>query len=196
MQRFLRRTLLFSAELVLLSSPLLLAQPKPSCAAGKTGKPASITAADAWDLARPRAHAWQADAVPFEFTTLSTGPLDAEGKSKEWSINFSSESAKAVNMISISDGQIRCFAISGPGGRTLKLVDQITFDSKKLYDAAQKAGGDKLGPGTTIMAGLSQGTSGRPQWYLNYENAQGKEVLSVVFDAATGKVTNVFQRGK
>jgi len=195
MRQFFRLAISCAVGLVLLSGSILTAQPKPTCTAGKTGKPAAITAAEAWDLASKRAQAWQADAVPFEFTTLSTGPLDANGKSKEWSANFSSASAKAVDMISISDGQIRCYSISGEGGRVLKLVDQITFDSKKLYDEAQKAGGDKLGPGTTIMAGLEQGTSGRPQWILNYEKG-GKEVLSVHFDAPTGKVSNVFQRGK
>jgi hypothetical protein len=31
-----------------------------------------------------------------------------------------------------------------------------------------------------------------PNWHFNYADAKGKEVLSVVFDARTGKVTNVF----
>jgi hypothetical protein len=166
-------------------------QPKPSCAAGKTGKPPAITAKEAWDLASPRAKAWQADAIPFDFTTVSTAPLDAEGKSTEWDINFSSEKGKAVDMITISDGQIRCYAVSGAGGRALKSVDQITFDSKTLYDAAQKAGGDKIA-GARVMVGLDQGTDGRPVWHFNYANAQGKEVLSVEIDARTGKVSNVF----
>jgi hypothetical protein len=46
------------------------------------------------------------------------------------------------------------------------------------------------------MAGLEQETSGRPAWYFNYENAQGREVLSVVIDAQTGKVQNVFDGKK
>jgi hypothetical protein len=169
------------------------AQPKASCAAGKTGKPAAISAREAWDLASQRAHAWQPDATPFEFTTTSLGPLDADGKSKDWSVNFSSQHAKGVDMISISDGQIRCYALSGAGGRVLTSVGQILFDSKALYDAAQKAAGDKVGAGAKILAGLSQGTAGRPLWYLNYQNAQGREVLSVVIDAPSGKVQNVFQ---
>ena len=93
------------------------AQPKPSCAAGKTGKPAAITAREAWELARARARGWQADAVPFNFTTTSVAPLDADGRSTDWEINFSSEKAKAVDMISVSDGQIRGYALSGAGGR-------------------------------------------------------------------------------
>jgi hypothetical protein len=174
-----------------LFSSIAAAQAKPSCTAGKTGKPESLTAKEAWDLASARAREWAPDAIPFDFTTTSSWPLDSEGKSKEWEAKFSSEKAKAVDMISISEGQIRCYAISGAGGRVLTSVDQITFDSKKLYDAAQKAGGDKVA-GATVMVGLDQGTGGVPNWHLNYADAKGKEVLSIVFDARTGKVINVF----
>ncbi len=66
------------------------AQMQAACKAGKTGKAASITAREAWDLASARARAWKPDAVPFELTTTSEGPLDAEGRSKDWNIKFSS----------------------------------------------------------------------------------------------------------
>jgi hypothetical protein len=78
----------------------------------------------------------------------------------------------------------------------LKSVGQIIFDSKKLYETAQKAGGDKVGAGAKIMAGLEQGTAGRPLWYLNYQSAQGREVLSIVIDGQTGGVQNVFHSKK
>jgi hypothetical protein len=176
---------------------LAAAQIKPACAAGKTGKPAALTAKEAWDLARDRAHVWQADAVPFEVTTTSLGPLDAQGKSTDWSLKFSSEKAKAVDMISITSGQITCYAVGGAGGRVIEKVDQATFDSKALYDEAQKAGGSKVGAGAKVMAGLVQNRpGGDTDWYLNYQDAAGKEVLSVVIDARTGKVSNVFPAGK
>lgn len=173
------------------------AQAKASCTAGKTGKPSAITAREAWELAIRRAHSWQPDAVPFDLTTTSLGPLDAEGKSKDWDVKFSSPGAKAVDMIDITDGQIRCFSIAGAGGRVIQWDDKIILDSKRLYETAQKAGGDKLGPGTRVMAGLVQmkGTNGQ-LWYLNYQNAEGKEALSVVIDAKTGAVKNVFHTGK
>ena len=173
------------------------AQPKPSCTAGKTGKPAALTAKEAWDLASARAHAWQADAVPFDLTTTSSGPLDSAGRSTDWDVKFSSAAAKAVDMISISDGQIRCFAIAGEGGQKIHFDDRIILDTKRLYDAAQKAGGDKI-PGAKVMAGLvpERRQDGSESWYLNYEDAAGKEVLSVVIDARTGAVKNVFHTGK
>ena len=37
------------------------------------GRVEAITAKEAWDLASARAHAWQADAVPFDLTTTSSG---------------------------------------------------------------------------------------------------------------------------
>jgi hypothetical protein len=56
-------------------------------------------------------------------------------------------------MISISDGSIRCFAIAGEGGQKIHFDDRIILDTKRLYDVAQKAGGDKI-PGAKVMAGL------------------------------------------
>lgn len=186
-----------SVALALLLAAPAFAQPKPSCTAGKTGKPAAITAKEAWDLASARAHAWQADAVPFDLTTISTGPLDSQGRSTDWDVKFSSPSAKAVDMISISDGSIRCFAIAGEGGQKIHFDDRIILDTKRLYDLAQKAGGDKI-PGAKVMAGLvpERRQDASESWYLNYEDAAGKEVLSVVIDARTGAVKNVFHTGK
>ena len=175
------------------------AQRKPSCTAGKTGKPAAITARDAWELASLRARAWQADAVPFDLTTTSSGPLDAAGKSTEWDVKFFSPGAKAVDMIDISDGQIRCFAMPGAGGQAIRFDEKIILDSKTLYDTAQKAGGSKVGPGARIMAGLVPGRGGRgsgESWYLNYQNADEREVLSVIIDARTGEVLDVLQTGE
>jgi hypothetical protein len=137
MKRSLLSAAAFSLIVVGLICPAAaIAQRTSSCAAGKSGKPAAITAREAWDLASARARAWKADAVPFQFTTIYVAPLDAEGKSTDWEISFSSGKAKAVDMISVSDGQIRCYAMPGSGGRALKAVDQITFDSKKLYETA------------------------------------------------------------
>ena len=96
------------------------AQMQAACAAGKTGKGASITAKEAWDLANARAKAWKPDAIPFEITTTSLGPLDAEGKSKDWNLKFSSAAGKAVNLISITDGKISCYAHDGAGGRVIE----------------------------------------------------------------------------
>jgi hypothetical protein len=191
------RTPAAALAFLLAAATTAFAQPKPSCAAGKTGKPAAITAKEAWDLASVRARAWQADAVPFDLTTTSTGPLDSSGRSTDWDIKFASPSAKAVDMIAISDGSIHCFAIAGEGGQKIHFDEKIILDTKRLYDVAQKAGGDKI-PGAKVTAGLvpERRQDGSESWYLNYEDAAGKEVLSVVIDARTGAVKNVFPARK
>jgi hypothetical protein len=189
---------LFLILAVLAFSRPVSAQAKASCPAGKTGKPAALTAKEAWDLAHSRAVAWQPDAVPFDLTTTSSAPLDASGRSTEWDVKFSSAAAKAVDMISISDGQIRCFAIAGEGGQPIHFDEKIILDTKALYETAQKAGGSALGPGAKVMAGLvpERRKDATESWYLNYQDAGGREVLSVVIDARTGAVRNVFHNGK
>jgi hypothetical protein len=189
---------LFAALVALAFSRSVHAQMKPTCSAGKTGKPAAITAKEAWDLASARARAWQTDAVPFDLTTTSSGPLDAAGRSTDWDVKFSSAAGKAVDMISISDGQIRCFAIAGEGGQPIHFDEKILLDTKALYETAQKAGGSAVGPGAKVMAGLvpERRKDGSESWYLNYQDAGGREVLSVVIDARTGAVKNVFHTGK
>ncbi len=101
-----------------------------------------------------------------------------------------------MDLINITNGHIQCYAMDGEGGRVIEWDDKIVLDSKKLYETAQKAGGDKLA-GQKIMAGLNQNKpGGLSLWYLNYEGADGKQTLSVVINAKTGEVTNVFPAGK
>ena len=98
-----------------------------------------------------------------------------------------------MNLISITNGQIQCYAHDGAGGRAIEWDDKIVLDSKKLYETAQKAGGDKL-TGQKITAGLVQNRpGGLSLWYLNYSGADGKQTLSVVINAKTGEVKNVFK---
>ena len=119
------------------------ALPEEACKSGKTGKPAAVTGKEAWDLASAAALKWKPDSRVFEIGTLSTGPMDDQGKATEWNIKFSSESAKAVNLISISQGSIRCWAMPGDGGRLIDFDNSIILDTKRLYDLAQKSGGEK-----------------------------------------------------
>jgi hypothetical protein len=165
-----------------------------ACKPGKTGKPEAIAGQAAWDLAHERALKWEPDARVFEITTISTGPMDNEGRSTEWYIKFSSEAAKAVDLITISKGNISCWSQSGAGGRVIDFDEKIILDTKHLYDLAQKSGGEKFtASGYKVSAGLNQNPSAGPLWYFNYENDKYQQGLSVVIDAKKGTVTNVFK---
>lgn len=189
MRRFARRGI-FTALIVLVFAGSAL--PEEACKAGKTGKPAAVTGKEAWDLASAAALKWQPDARVFEIGTLTTGPIDSQGKATEWSIKFSSANAKAVNPISISQGTIRCWAMPGDGGRLIDFDDSIILDTKRLYDLAQKSGGEKYtAQKYSVSATLNQNPIGGPLWYFNYEDAKYKQGLSVIINAKTGKVNMV-----
>lgn len=179
--------------IVFFAASCFSAQAQEGCKPAKTGKPAAIDAKDAWDLASSRALQWQPDARVFELGTLTTGPLDISGKALEWNIKFSSQNAQSVNLISISKGSISCWSMPGAGGRLIDFDDKIVLDSKMLYDLAQKSGGEKLtAQGYKVSATLNQNPSAGPLWYINYEDADYKQGLSVVINAKSGKVENVF----
>jgi hypothetical protein len=118
--------------------------------------------------------------------------MDDQGKATEWNIKFASESAKAVNLISISQGSIRCWAMPGDGGRLIDFDNSIILDTKRLYDLAQKSGGEKYtAQKYKVSASLVQNPIGGALWYFNYEDANYKQGLSVIIDAKTGKVNMV-----
>jgi len=171
----------------------LSVEAQEACKPEKTGKAVAIDAKDAWDLASSRALQWQPDAKVFDLGTLTTGPLDASGKATEWNVKFSSQSAQAVNLISISKGNISCWSMPGAGGRVIDFDDKIVLDTKMLFDLAQKSGGEKFtAKGYKVSATLTQNPSAGALWYINYEDADHKQGLSVVIDAKSGKVENVF----
>jgi hypothetical protein len=161
-------------------------------------KPAKIDAAlngkDAYALAKAEAVKMGADAVPTKFTTLLDHPLDAQGRSTNWSLQFFSATAKKLLMITLEKGAMTCFAIArDAGGRAINVTDKTVLDTKLLLDAAQAAGGSKHDPKTvTVAAGLNQNPQAGALWYLTYETiTPKKEVLQVILDS-TGKVSNVF----
>jgi hypothetical protein len=157
-------------------------------------KPAKIEAAlngkDAYAFAKAEALKMGADSVLTKFTTILDNPLDMQGKSTKWDLQFFSASAKKVLMISLEKGAMTCFGIAREsGGRPIAITDQTMLDTKLLLDAAQAAGGSKLDPKTvTITAGLVQNPRDGALWYLTYETiAPKKDALLVILDS-TGKV--------
>jgi len=158
-------------------------------------KPAKIdpelNGKDAYALAKAEAAKWNADSVPTKFATLLGSPLDAQGRSGEWSFQFFSAGAKKLTMIGLAKGAMTCFAIdTASGGRPIAITDKTVLDTKQLLDLAQQAGGAKFDPKTvTVDAQLVQNPSDGPLWYLTYETIAEpkKEVLQVVVNGS-GKV--------
>jgi hypothetical protein len=155
---------------------------------------ASLNGKDAYALAKAEALKIGADSVPTKFTTLLDNPLDMQGKSTKWDLQFFSASAKKVLMITLEKGAMTCFTTAREsGGQPIAITDQTMLDTKLLLDAAQAAGGSKHDPKTvTISAGLVQNRRDGTLWYLSYQTiADKKEVLQVILDS-TGKVSKTF----
>ena len=149
-----------------------------------------VTGQAALDSARAAAVKWAGDAELFDFGTLSTAPLDGEGRSAEWYVKWSSKSAGQVNLMSVKNGVVQPFAHAGAGGRVIKLSPKSMLDTKQLLAMADAKGGAAArAKGATVSAGLVENRGvGGPLWHFSYTGKDGKEVLHVSIEADTGKV--------
>ena len=165
--------------------------PRKSEAAGP------VTSKVAYDLAVALASKWQADAKLCNFTTIATGPVDAEGRSSEWSLHFSSKKATKVLMVTVSKGTASTFEISGEGGRVIQLTAKTNLDSKQLLMKADAAGGAAhRKKGAVVTMGLVQSpVSGvGPLWHISYaakgpDGMPGKELFHVAIEGNSGKLS-------
>jgi hypothetical protein len=144
----------------------------------------------AMESARAAALKWKSDAELFDFGTLSTAPLDGEGRSAEWYVKWSSKSAGQVNLMSVKNGAVETFAHAGAGGRVIKLSPKTMLDTKQLLAMADAKGGAAArAKGATVSAGLVENPVVKgPLWHFSYAGKDGKEVLHVSIEADTGKV--------
>jgi hypothetical protein len=144
----------------------------------------------AMDSARAAALKWAPDAELFDFGTLSTAPLDAEGRSAEWYVKWSSKSAGKVNLMSVKNGVVEPFEHAGAGGRPIKLSPKSMLDTKQLLTMADAKGGAAArAKGAIVSAGLVENPVVKgPLWHFSYAGKDGKEVLHVSIEADTGKL--------
>jgi hypothetical protein len=148
-----------------------------------------VDAQTAYGLAKATAVKWQPDAELFDFGTLSTGPLDGEGRSAEWNIKWSSKKAAKVNLMSVTNGAVKPFETPGAGGRAIVLSPESIFDSKKLLSMADAAGGAAhRAKGAVVSLGLVENRVVHgPLWHVSYSGKDGKEVFHVGIEANGGK---------
>lgn len=149
-----------------------------------------VDAQAAYGLAKAAAAKWQGDAELFSFGTLSTAPLDGEGRSAEWHLKWSSEKAGKVNMMSVKNGALTTFELPTAGGRVIVLSAASILDSKKLLAMADAAGGAAhRAKGAAVSLGLVQNPVVKgPLWHVSYSQGD-KEVFHVGIEANGGKTT-------
>lgn len=174
----------FAALLVVMALPTA-AQPKGA------PKPVPVDAKTAYDLAKAAAMKWQSDAEMFGFGNLSTGPVDAEGRSTAWNVKWSSKAAGKMNMMSVTNGVLTTFEMDGAGGRVIPVKPETLFDSKKLVGMADEAGGAAhRAKGAKVTLGIVGSTvkPGTTLWHVSYSGDDYKEVFHVGIEGETGKL--------
>lgn len=148
----------------------------------------SLTAREAYAVASAEARSWQADSALHEMQTLRDSPLDAQGRSSAWSLNFFSAGGAAVNLISIQKGGILCVAVPSNRLGTFEVEPDVILDTARIYAAGQAAGGSAYtAERYTVSAGLINNPVAGVSWYLNYEppgeTGGGK---TIIVNARTG----------
>ena len=139
------------------------------------------------------AKAWQKDAVPAKITNTALGPLQPNGSSVAWSLQFYSAQAKSVLTVTTFRGSLTYSAEAGSAGRIPDLKPDFFRDGAKLYSLAQQHGAALLTQGYFVMIATAAAPSDRhATWYINFSNAQSKNgAISVIVNANTGVVEKV-----
>jgi len=155
----------------------------------------ALSLSEIYTMADGYAKTWQKDAVPAKITNTSLGPLQPNGSSVAWNLQFYSAQAKSVLTVMTFRGSLSCSAEAGSAGRIPDLKPDFFRDGAKLYLLAQQNGDALLKQGYFVMIATSAAPSDRhATWYINFSNAQSKNGgVSVIVNANTGAVEKVLK---
>lgn len=169
------------------------AHAQEACKTVQLKKPA-VSLAEIYAMADKYAKAWKADAIPERITNTSLGPLQPDGSSEAWNLNFVSKQANAFVAINTFRGSLTCWAQSGAAGRIPDLKPDFFRDGAALYALAKQHGEALLKQGYTVSLGTAAAPRDRhATWYINYEKDNKSGDLTVIVNANTGKVEDVLK---
>jgi hypothetical protein len=145
-------------------------------------------------MAEKAAKAWKPDAVPARLGNTALGPLQPDGSSEAWNLQFYSKASKSHVAISTFRGSMTCWADAGEAGRIPDLKPDFLRDGAKLYALAKQHGAQYLAQGYTVMVQTAAAPDSRhATWYINYSKENKDAPLSVIVDANTGAVESVMK---
>jgi hypothetical protein len=153
------------------------------------------TLSEMYGMADKYAKAWKKDAIPARIGNTSLGPLQPNGSSAAWNLQFFSPSANASVAINAFRGTLTCWAQPGPAGRLPDLKPDFFRDGAKLYALAKQNGAAPLAQGYAVMIQTAAAPSDRhATWYITYSKEQAKDPgVTVIVDANTGSVEKVLK---
>ena len=165
-----------------------------ACKTTALKKPA-VTLSEVYAMAEKAAKAWKPDAVPARIGNTTLGPLQPDGSSAAWNLQFYSAQSKSHVAISTFRGSMTCWADAGEAGRIPDLKPDFVRDGARLYALAKQHGGPYLDQGYFVMVQTAAAPADRhATWYINYSKESGKDApLSVIVNANTGAVESVLK---
>ena len=164
-----------------------------ACKTTALKKPA-VTLSEMYAMAEKAAKAWKPDAAPARIGNTSLGPLQPDGSSDAWNLQFYSKGSTAHVAISTFRGSMTCWADAGEVGRIPDLKPGFMRDGAKLYALAKQHGAPFLAQGYTVMVQTAAAPDSRhATWYINYSKENKDAPLSVIVNANTGAVEKVLK---
>ena len=156
-----------------------------------------LAAKDAYSMATAEATKSDADSALISMLTTNAGPMDAQGRSSEWMLQFMSPAAKKLTVVYFTGTGMKCSrtVMDGPFvGQAIQVTADTIFDTARLIGIAGEAGGSKLDPKTVAINGSLQrsGPDAPGLWTISYVTPQGMPVLQVSIDSLSGTVTSQF----
>jgi predicted small lipoprotein YifL len=153
----------------------------------------ALTAQEAYELALEEALAWQPDPVLVSMGVGLLGPMDAEGRSTNWTLSFWASGANELNTMMFFNGTFNGTPLPNTGfPKPVPAMEQVILDTKQLYDIAAGAGGSEYtAQGSNLMPGLTVYPLDEavPTWYYNYFDPNDNTlVYNVIIDARSGEV--------
>jgi len=156
----------------------------------------ALTLTGIYGTAEKHARAWKADAVPAKIGNTTMGPLQPDGSSTAWALDFYSAQADSYVSIDTFGGTLNCSAYKGSAGRIPDLKAGFFRDGAALYSLAKKHGGDFIAQGYAVEIGIVAAPGNRhATWHVAYTDAQGSDGgLAILVDGNTGAVEKVLKR--
>jgi hypothetical protein len=181
-------------SIALLAPPGWATAQPVACATNAERLPTMVSGQDAYALAKAAATKSNADSALLRMLTTMAGPLDAQGRSSEWMLEFFSPAGKKLTMVYLNSGVMTCSvtAVDGPFfGQPIGETPETIFDTARLIAIAGETGGSALDPASVIItAAFMRSNADAPAiWSISYVTPQGRPVFQVSIDSRSGAVT-------
>jgi hypothetical protein len=184
--------------LALLPAPARAQASGEACRSSRISPEKAVDFATAYEAALPRAKEWRGDAV-FTRASHTFRPLDDEGRTRRWTLEFYSEGARETAAMKVEEGVLSCqWSVTSRSVEPPPLSPGFVKDVKRvLAEGAAHGGAELLAKGWKPEVELKIGSLRRIfrftlwdpiryYWFVSYLHPTDRKVLLVTLDANDG----------